>query len=526
MKKKLSYQLIIFLVMPFILSWPAWFNGQPFLFPDTTAYIKGAASAFNLVWKTNEAADWLAPKSIPITVPNAPSTAPVTTPAAPQFSSSPDKSGVIAGRSIYYGFFVFATAALFGLKFVPLLQALLSTILITSILRVRFLIDYKIISIALFLLAIASPLPFFNSMLMPDVFAGLGIAAAISLILMPNATSSCRIFWALLVLLAGLFHTGNILIILATIVSLVVLSLLVDRRVAPKPTAVLLALAMVAIGIGGEALFSYSVKHFTNSPPIRPPFMTARLLADGPGNDFVKNYCANKEFEVCNYSRDFSKATSDDFLWSLNPAIGVFTLAPKSARIQLGVQDFSFAKAVFLHYPVDVIKNTFKNVAEQIGYIGLEEYIYTPVEVRSFGQKIPAGEQNTLEATRAAKGQFDVTLSEIIIKLVSIGALLICLTALVHNFKRKNWSNFTWIMIFLLSILINAGVCGALSTPHDRYQARIIWILELMAFVIVAVRWNVISLANLRQPSGAAVGRSLTASAAAGATLLNTSEHE
>ncbi|HWW68541.1 MAG TPA: hypothetical protein VN089_01240, partial [Duganella sp.] len=59
MKTLNPYKLITFLILPFLLSWPAWFNGQPFLFQDTTAYIKGAASAANLLVETKTARNWL-----------------------------------------------------------------------------------------------------------------------------------------------------------------------------------------------------------------------------------------------------------------------------------------------------------------------------------------------------------------------------------------------------------------------------------------------------------------------------------
>ena len=36
----------------------------------------------------------------------------------------------------------------------------------------------------------------------------------------------------------------------------------------------------------------------------------------------------------------------------------------------------------------------------------------------------------------------------------------------------------------LTGILMNALVCGVLSTPHDRYQARAVWLIPLMAALL------------------------------------------
>lgn len=478
------YRLLVFLLLPFLLSWPAWFNGQPFFFPDTTSYIKGGASAVELLVKTETAHDWLhAGNTVP-----AVDTATKTVVQVPQYSSAPDKSGVISGRSIYYGLFLFLTACVLSLKFVALIQALLATMLISSILRERYALGYRTIAVLLLALAVASPLPYFASMLMPDIFAGLGIASAIALILMPAARPVARLLWGTLVLAAALFHSANIMILLATIATLVIVSLLFRRDSPLSWKSVGLAFVLVAGGVAGEAAFSQGVQMFTDTKPIRPPFITARLLADGPGNAFVKSNCPQAQFEVCNYARDFTKASSDDFLWSVDPAVGVFTPASRSSRALLGQQDFAFAKAVFTHYPMVVLKNSARNIGAQLGFVGLEEYVYDTTTVRNLAQKIPTKEQLALEQTRAAKGTFDVSYSATLIRITSVAALLVCLAGAVQMFQRKRYGDLTLIGIFLLALLINAGVCGALSTPHDRYQARIIWILQLMAMLLVAAR--------------------------------------
>lgn len=489
------YKFITFLVLPFLLSWPAWFNGQPFLFQDTTAYIKGAASAANLLVETETARNWLnagadADAAAPV---HAGAAAPAPAPSA-HLSSSPDKSGVISGRSIYYGMFLLLTACVLGLKGVPLLQALLATAMIATFLRQRYTIDYRTIAAVLLALAVASPLPYFNSMLMPDVFAGLGIAGVVALILMPRAPRAIRLFWALVTMAAVLFHTANIMIILATVLTLVALSLLLNRSEPVNWRAVLLALGLVGVGVAGEAGFSAGVRYFTGTAPIRPPFMTARLLADGPGNTFVRTQCPQAGFEVCRYARDFTRGTSDDFLWSADPRIGVFTLAPKASRTRLGQEDFAFAKAVLTRYPLPVLENSARNIGAQLGYIGLEEFVYAPGMVPAFAPKIPAAEQATLEHTRAATGTFNVGYSALLIRITSVAALLVCLAAAVVLFRRRRHGELTLLAIMLLSMLINAGVCGALSTPHDRYQGRIVWILQLMAMIIVAVRYNRVKL--------------------------------
>ena len=37
------------------------------------------------------------------------------------------------------------------------------------------------------------------------------------------------------------------------------------------------------------------------------------------------------------------------------------------------------------------------------------------------------------------------------------------------------------VLFVLAALLLNAAICGALSGPHPRYQARVVWLLPLLA---------------------------------------------
>ncbi|QBP75428.1 hypothetical protein E2K99_10575 [Herbaspirillum huttiense] len=476
-------QWIVFLLLPFVLSWPTWFNGQPFFFPDTTAYIKGAASALDYFVKTDLASQWLRPKQGGASSTRNASETPVN--SDEEHASSPEKSGVISGRSIYYGAFVFVVASLFGLKFVSFVQALFAVTMISTLLRGYFIITYGAIALVLLCLAIASPLPFFASMLMPDIFAGLGVAAMAGFLLQPQAPVSSRIFWAVCIALAALFHSGNILIFSITLVAFFVLcASLRQLRLISKSDLACIG-GFIAVGVLGEALFGYAIERITHTPPIRPPFLTARLVADGPGEAFIREHCANKQLQVCNYPNDFHKHTSDEFLWSKVPGVGVFTLANKEARLKLGQQDFAFAKAVFASYPLEVLFNSLKNAAHQFGAIGLSEFAYSQSEMENFARKIPGEEAELMRRTKAGLDEFDMSYSELAIKIATLVSVPVCLGGALICYRRREYRGALIISLSLLSLLINAAICGGFSTPHDRYQARILWIVELLALAIL-----------------------------------------
>jgi hypothetical protein len=60
--------------------------------------------------------------------------------------------------------------------------------------------------------------------------------------------------------------------------------------------------------------------------------------------------------------------------------------------------------------------------------------------------------------------------------------------ACVAFHRRQAFAGTYAILAFAAAVVggiaINAFVCGALSTPHDRYQARVIWLVPLVAMLL------------------------------------------
>jgi 4-amino-4-deoxy-L-arabinose transferase-like glycosyltransferase len=76
---------------------------------------------------------------------------------------------------------------------------------------------------------------------------------------------------------------------------------------------------------------------------------------------------------------------------------------------------------------------------------------------------------------------------QLITVLVSFLFILVLLIFWKHGKAEKN----KWVMLslaLLLFLLLNAAVCGILSSPVDRYQARVIWLVPLLALVIGFIR--------------------------------------
>ena len=134
--KHSRWPILAYALLVFALCWPAWLNGQAFFLQDTTAYIKGAASGVELISDSSTAQEWLHP-SLPASVATSQlgSTVEHDGTHSQDYSSSPDKKGVLAGRSIYYGMYLFLITAIASLNAVPIITSMLTVLTIASVSR-------------------------------------------------------------------------------------------------------------------------------------------------------------------------------------------------------------------------------------------------------------------------------------------------------------------------------------------------------------------------------------------------------
>jgi hypothetical protein len=44
------------------------------------------------------------------------------------------------------------------------------------------------------------------------------------------------------------------------------------------------------------------------------------------------------------------------------------------------------------------------------------------------------------------------------------------------------------VVFIVIGVLVNALVCGTLSEPYDRYQARVVWLIPFLAWLIYQMR--------------------------------------
>ncbi len=471
---------LFFLGLLLISLWPSLFNHQPFFFDDTTTYLKGAdAGMFKL---TGVASDWT-----PVTK-NVPSalTAVQNASAAADLHNTDflENQTILAGRSIYYGLLLYIGNLLGGFWMTVVFQAALYLASIGLTLRHLDVFSWPRWTLVVLLLAVISPVAFYTSYLMPDLFAGLTILAAANLLIFGSRLSFAeRSFWFFTLLLGVLFHSSHILLAAGMLVLGALVAGLPRLRLSGVGAGVIVA--AIILGFLGEGLFNFAVTKLTGAAPIRPPFIMARLIADGPGYDYLKKNCPVADFKVCDYLDRLPTPNSDVFLWKHDKIEGVFTPEPIAVKRALSQEQYRFALAVVSSEPLSYLRSALKSLGLQLSLFGVPEFNYTGVQMSRYQKQFPQALKAGLQKTPAAQGTFPVESMGIVIYTTTILLFILYLYSLVTGrYAVLGNSTLALSLLIIGGIVANAVVCGLLSTPHDRYQARVIWLLPALVIML------------------------------------------
>ena len=240
------------------------------------------------------------------------------------------------------------------------------------------------------------------------------------------------------------------------------------------------ALALVGLcSINFAAHGRFAVSPFGNI------FLLARVIYDGPGMAVLRRDCPTAAWRLCPFL-DIFPPTSDEFLWQQNGPLNQAG-GPKAVS-----QDAdSIIRAALISDPAGEARAALSNTLEQLGRFasgdGLSPW---PAQVTAeIIRDFPSREAASYASARQQAGALSVP--PVLVHLhaaVAVAGVMACVLLLPIAFvRRAPCAGF--LIAVLITLPVSAAITGALSTPHDRYQSRIMWLPPFVA---------VISLASLR----------------------------
>ena len=418
-----------------VLCLPAVINGQPLLFSDTITYIRDGMSLVRLEWPPNQ-------------------------------------------RPVFYGlaiWFLHWERTVWPIVFA---QGLIVSHLIWLTLRVLDTAPSPAALLGTALtLAVATPLAWYVSHVMPDVFLGVLVLAMFLLGFCRDRLSGGETTYLVILAAAAIcFHLSHLLLSIA-IAAAAAAAWLVrhDWRTTMRPS---LLIGPVALALAAYFSFSLVVYREVSLTPRSPPFLLARMLADGPAKAYLKAACEQTPYRVCTVL-DQIPDTENAILWAFTP----FWLPANADAIR--AEAGSIITGTIRMFPGWVARNMLQATARQL--ITVDSGTWFPevdrTSVRARYTFAGPHYQDSLEG----RGLLDEGHLAGINRLhgaVSALSLIAAVPLAGACARRRAFRPAVLLAMILLSLLANAFITGGLAGVFGRYEGRGVWLLPF--FVIAA----------------------------------------
>ncbi|MBI2716803.1 MAG: hypothetical protein HYX37_20500 [Rhizobiales bacterium] len=377
---------------------------------------------------------------------------------------------LVPSRAVVYGLILNAGTPL---SFWPvlLLQSALTVWIVALTLRAHRLGGRPILLTGIIAaLSVVTTLPWLTAILLTDIFAGLSVLA-LYLLLLRGDTLSNRERLALMLLLAvsAATHNATLAVLLALLLAAVV-HFQFDRR-RNRMAGIWRGLIALTLGVAMVFAANYVVAKRLAWTPGGFALSFGRMLQDGIVTKYLDEHCPDPKLQLCAY-KDQLPHDADVWFWGspLFDRLGRFA--------GLGAEMERIAVASVLAYPGLQAETALIATGKQLidvrsgeGVVTAIWHTYAIIEryTPQLGPAMRAARQQSDEIDFTAINRLHYPLALIAMALLPVIALLAWRKTIAADIGELAAT-------VTLALLANAFVCGALSNPHDRYGARMVWL--------------------------------------------------
>ncbi|MGH6680300.1 MAG: hypothetical protein ACREDL_15540 [Bradyrhizobium sp.] len=376
---------------------------------------------------------------------------------------------LVASRSSVFGIYLhYGEGSGFWLNLV--LQALATLWILQLTLRVLGMArPFRLLSIGL-LLILTTALPWLCSMLLTDIFAGLSVLSLFILVLHGTSISRLeKISLFVFTAFSAATHSATFGVLFGLCsVGLIAKPFLRKRIALSGLLQGFLAVAASAIMLVSANLALASQVAWT---PGGYGIAFGRMLQDGIVAQYLKQHCPQQHFKLCPY-RDQLPATADDFFWG-------HSMFDKLGRFKGLHDEMSY---IVLHslaeHPAWQAKTALAATWQQLidvatgeGTIGWLPHTYGII-----ARYIPS-QVGAMRAARQQHWELNFTPVNWVDVPVALASMLLTAAIVLSAAWRRRFDDVALLAATVcFALLGNALICGAISGPHDRYGARMVWI--------------------------------------------------
>ncbi len=428
-----------------MMAWPAFYNGFPLLYPDSMTYVDDGRIVARAIFLH-------------------------------QFS---DYYGM---RSFFYSLVILPLHWNVTLWPVVAVQCLLTAYILWLVVRSfvprQTILPYLILVL---LLSLFTGMSWYATLVMPD-FLGPLLYLSIYLLVFARETLSRRerIFLYLTTWWAITSHASH-LMLAAGLCMILALLLVFDRRDFRRRVRPFVEVAaIVALAAASQlALYGYLYGKLSLNGE-RPPFLTARIIADGPGRWYLEKHCGELKWAICNYVHNLP-GDPDNFLWA---ADGIYQNASEEENRRLIEEEMPFVLATLRAYPVEQISRSAANFWGQLTTFGFDDLDASSWVLDEFATVLPRAQSVYVKSLQARNAlPLDLLTS---IQLWAVLSTLAVIAVFVPLLWRMHSPRIAGMGVVVVSMVVaNALVTGALSMVEDRFECRVIWLVPFLAGMCV-----------------------------------------
>jgi hypothetical protein len=388
---------------------------------------------------------------------------------------------LVPSRSTVYGYFLLAGERS-GFWLNVLAQALATVFVLNLTLRVNGIARCTPRLAIVLAVCATTALPWLASMLLTDIFAGLGVLAIY--LLAAHRQSASRTERAALVAVVAV-ATASHSATFAILTGLACCGWIVLPFLKSRLSCAGLATASAAIVLG--VLLLLASNHALSGRVAWTPggygIAFGRMLEDGIVKRYLDDHCGRVQHRLCPH-RAHLPPTADEFLWSnsIFNRLGRFN--------GLGEEMRTIVLESLAQYPAAQAAAAARATVRQLAMVASGYGVHNQLwHTYGIMERFIPSQIAPMRAARQQNGGIDFTLLNRIhvpAAYLSIAALLVILAA--AGLRRNLEGHALPAAVVTVTILGNAMVCGALSGPHDRYGSRIVWLATFVAAMAVAER--------------------------------------
>jgi hypothetical protein len=457
--------LLATLIGALLFLWPLLAYGRPADFQDSASYYKGGRAAVGFVLDKIHAGP-SAPAST--TVLNAAGSPAANAATPPQHQ--PEQ--VRGARSVAYSIAAYVLGAPHAQMWLLIMAQALAAAFVCSVVLLLFGANVRGASWKLAGLALATPIAFVSCVIVPDIFAGLVICVIILLATAYGSLSRGVRMACVLIAAGGIaFHASHKPLALGLTVIAASWMFLNTRGRAPIPRQQWAFLcAPLLLGVAVSVALNFAAFGGASLTGKRYPLTLARSVAEGPGKWYLEKNCGHLKYAICEVYPHGVPGTIDSFLWGAN---GVKERATPEQMDRIRAEEADVVLAATRAYPFEELKRLGRNFARQLVLfqpgVGLDARIV-----------LDQAQSPVLVPT-----QYDRTWVDLVGTLSIVGLI----GALGFLFVRSRTIRILRPMMGFVfcGILLNDAICVYFSGVTDRYEARVIWLIPLLALAVLAL---------------------------------------